>query len=108
MDDEKGVPCLAWEHMHGNRCTLKDLSVGQHHAWIIAWSVGGLTKRGGAIEVVLHSASRLPNWRLAKPSWREFQNRQLAQVAMKEKDAHLLFIIVSLVRIISFGVNDAI
>uniref|UniRef100_M1DW51 Uncharacterized protein n=1 Tax=Solanum tuberosum TaxID=4113 RepID=M1DW51_SOLTU len=25
---------------------LKELLVGQHHAWMIAWSVGGLTKRG--------------------------------------------------------------
>uniref|UniRef100_M1DRF4 Uncharacterized protein n=1 Tax=Solanum tuberosum TaxID=4113 RepID=M1DRF4_SOLTU len=29
---------------------LKELSVGQHHAWMIAWSVGGLMKRGGASE----------------------------------------------------------
>ncbi len=43
--------------LHGNRCTLKDLSVGQHHAWMIARSVGGLTKRGGATEGVLHSSS---------------------------------------------------
>uniref|UniRef100_M1DQG3 Uncharacterized protein n=1 Tax=Solanum tuberosum TaxID=4113 RepID=M1DQG3_SOLTU len=43
--------------LHGNICTLKDLPVWQHHAWLIAWSVGGLTKQGGAIEDVLHSAS---------------------------------------------------
>jgi len=65
MDDEKGVRCVK----HGNRCTLKDLSVGQHHAWMIARSVGGLTKRGGATEGVLHSSSWLPHRRLAKTSF---------------------------------------
>uniref|UniRef100_M1DT36 Uncharacterized protein n=1 Tax=Solanum tuberosum TaxID=4113 RepID=M1DT36_SOLTU len=29
---------------------LKELPVGQHHAWMIAWNVGGLTKRGRASE----------------------------------------------------------
>uniref|UniRef100_M1DD32 Uncharacterized protein n=1 Tax=Solanum tuberosum TaxID=4113 RepID=M1DD32_SOLTU len=29
---------------------LKELPVGQHHAWMIAWSVEGLMKRGGASE----------------------------------------------------------
>jgi len=43
--------------LHGNKCTLKEFRVGQHHAGLIAWSVGGLTKRGGTIEDVLHSAS---------------------------------------------------
>ncbi|KAH0725503.1 hypothetical protein KY284_001368 [Solanum tuberosum] len=36
--------------LHGNICTLKELLVGQHHAWMIAWSMGGLMKRGGASE----------------------------------------------------------
>jgi len=43
--------------LNGNMCTLEELPVGQDHAWLIAWSVGGLTKEGGAIEDVLHSAS---------------------------------------------------
>ena len=43
--------------LHGNICTLKEFLVGQHHAWLIAWRVGSLTKRGGTIEDVLHSAS---------------------------------------------------
>uniref|UniRef100_M1DX89 Uncharacterized protein n=1 Tax=Solanum tuberosum TaxID=4113 RepID=M1DX89_SOLTU len=29
---------------------LKELPIRQHNAWMIAWSVGGLTKRGGASE----------------------------------------------------------
>ena len=32
--------------LNGNMCTLEELSVGQDHAWLIAWSVGGLTKEG--------------------------------------------------------------
>ena len=32
--------------LNGNMCTLEELPVGQDHAWLIAWSVGGLTKEG--------------------------------------------------------------
>jgi len=74
--------------LYGNICTLKELLVGQHHAWIIAWNVGFLTKQGGAIEDVLHSARWLPNRRFAKPPWRVFQDRQLAHESMNGKDAH--------------------
>ncbi|RAN66217.1 hypothetical protein B5P40_32200, partial [Bacillus sp. SRB_8] len=29
---------------------MKELPIGKHHAWMIAWSVEGLTKRGVASE----------------------------------------------------------
>uniref|UniRef100_M1DNY6 Uncharacterized protein n=1 Tax=Solanum tuberosum TaxID=4113 RepID=M1DNY6_SOLTU len=38
--------------LYGNLRTLKELPVAQHHAWMITWSVGGLTKQGGASEGV--------------------------------------------------------
>ena len=74
--------------LHGNKCTLKEFRVGQHHAWLIAWSVGGVTKRGGTIEDVLHSASWLPFRQLAKTRWRGLQDRQLDQGAVKGRNAH--------------------
>ncbi|KAH0650282.1 hypothetical protein KY284_030194 [Solanum tuberosum] len=50
MEDVKHVWMTRREFhtLHGNICTIKELPVGQHHAWMIAWSVGGLTKQGGA------------------------------------------------------------
>uniref|UniRef100_M1DXL2 Uncharacterized protein n=1 Tax=Solanum tuberosum TaxID=4113 RepID=M1DXL2_SOLTU len=44
------MPMREFHALHGNICTLKELPVGQHHAWMIAWSMGGLTKQGGASE----------------------------------------------------------
>uniref|UniRef100_M1DZM9 Uncharacterized protein n=1 Tax=Solanum tuberosum TaxID=4113 RepID=M1DZM9_SOLTU len=44
------MPKSEFHALHGNICTLKDLPVGQHHSWMIAWSMGGLTKRRGASE----------------------------------------------------------
>uniref|UniRef100_M1DA68 Uncharacterized protein n=1 Tax=Solanum tuberosum TaxID=4113 RepID=M1DA68_SOLTU len=44
------MPMREFHALHRNICTLKDLPVGQHHSWMIAWSMGGLTKRRGASE----------------------------------------------------------
>ncbi|WMV18626.1 hypothetical protein MTR67_012011 [Solanum verrucosum] len=44
------MPRREFHALHGNIFTLTELKVGQHHAWMIAWSVGGLTKRVGASE----------------------------------------------------------
>ncbi|KAH0769037.1 hypothetical protein KY290_013018 [Solanum tuberosum] len=38
------MPRRGFHALHGNTCTLKELLVRQHHAWMIAWSVRGLTK----------------------------------------------------------------
>ncbi|KAH0725192.1 hypothetical protein KY284_001057 [Solanum tuberosum] len=44
------MPRREFHALHGNICTLKELPVGKHPAWMIAWSMGSLTKRGGASE----------------------------------------------------------
>jgi len=44
------MPRKEFPALHGNICTLKELPIGKHHAWTIAWSVEGLTKRGVASE----------------------------------------------------------
>uniref|UniRef100_M1DI17 Uncharacterized protein n=1 Tax=Solanum tuberosum TaxID=4113 RepID=M1DI17_SOLTU len=44
------MPNREFPALHGNICTLKELPIRQHHAWMIAWSMEGLKKRGGASE----------------------------------------------------------
>lgn len=36
--------------LNSNIRAWKELPIEQYHVWMIAWSVGGLTKQGGAIE----------------------------------------------------------
>uniref|UniRef100_M1DFX0 Uncharacterized protein n=1 Tax=Solanum tuberosum TaxID=4113 RepID=M1DFX0_SOLTU len=47
------VPRKGFQALLGNKWALKELPAEQHHVWLIAWSMGSLTKKGGENEHVV-------------------------------------------------------
>jgi len=97
------MPRKEFHALHGNICTLKELPIGQHHAWNQAWSVEGLTKRGGASEECalfgeLENTSatrqsplaRVPN--IANCPRREYLKREVFNSKKEERDSVKVFV----------------